>query len=309
MNIAITGSAGLIGSYLREHLKAAGHHVMPIIRTGTPMRKGGIFWDPESGWLDMDPMVRYDAVIHLAGENIAHRWTGEKKIDIYHSRVDATRLLCKTLAIFPPKLFICASAVGFYGDCDDFVLDETHPPGEGFLANLCVDWEAAAHEIADHSRVVSLRFGMVLSKKGGVLKKMIGVFRLGTGGPLGDGQQYYSWVAIEDAVRAIEFIIENQNISGAVNIASPEAATNELFTTTLARALKRPAIMHIPEAMLRMTYGQFATEVLLASTRAYPQKLLEHGFEFKHPHLKAALEEILKAPKKANADNRRKVTL
>ncbi|MCK5641699.1 MAG: NAD-dependent epimerase/dehydratase family protein, partial [Gammaproteobacteria bacterium] len=188
MNIAITGSAGLIGSYLREHLKAAGHHVMPIIRTGTPMRKGGIFWDPESGWLDMDPMVRYDAVIHLAGENIAHRWTGEKKIDIYHSRVDATRLLCKTLAIFPPKLFICASAVGFYGDCDDEVLDETHPPGEGFLANLCVDWEAAAHEIADHSRVVSLRFGMVLSKKGGALKKMIGVFRLAAGGPLGDGQ-------------------------------------------------------------------------------------------------------------------------
>lgn len=309
MNIAITGSSGLIGSYLTRRFKADGHHVIPIIRVGSPMREDGIFWDPETGWLDIDPAAGYDAIIHLAGENIAHRWSNGKKFNIYHSRVEATHLLCKTLAIFPPKLFICASAVGFYGSRGETILDETSPPGQGFITNLCVDWEAAAQEIAEHSRVVSLRFGMILSKDGGALKKLICEFKLGAGGPFGNGQQYYSWVTLEDTARAIEFIIENSDISGAVNLTSPEPVTNASFASTLAQALGKPNRIHIPEALLKISYGQFATEVLLASARVYPEKLLRHNFEFKHPNLEKALEEILKAQRNANVDDRHKVTL
>lgn len=300
MLIAVSGSHGFVGSALCSHLAAKGHTVRRIVRI-SPAPPHDIFYDPETGCTDTDALEGIDVVIHLAGRNIATRWTPENKFQIYQSRTRTTDILARAITNLkkPPKLFICASAIGFYGDCQDKILTESAFPGNGFLANLCSQWEANCSPIADAGiRVVSLRFGMILDRSGGALAKMLPAFRLGLGAKLGTGRQYQSWVTLEDVVRAVEFIIENHSISGIVNVTSPNPVTNSEFTVALGSALHRPAFFRAPAWLLKLLFRQFATEVLLASTRVIPQKLTSANFHFKHPDLDLALKQILVLYKK-----------
>lgn len=274
MRIALTGSSGLIGTALWDFLHGKGHEIIPIPRS-------------------QEKMVAPDAVIHLAGENIASgRWTAEKKHRIRASRVDGTRHLAERLATFatPPSVLICASAVGYYGSRGDDVMTEDSMRGEGFLAELCEAWEAAAAPARERGiRVVHTRFGMVLSGKGGALPKMMRPFRFGLGGPLGNGTQWMSWVAIDDVCEAIAHILATPSLHGPLNVTSPNPVRNRDFTQTLAKALRRPALFPVPAFALRLVLGEMADELLLASCRAIPKVLLESGYAFRYPHLSDCL--------------------
>jgi len=238
----------------------------------------------------------FDAVIHLSGENVAGRWTEAKKKRIRDSRVLSTLNLSNALvnAVQQPKTFVCASAIGYYGNRGDEILTEDSPSGDGFLADVCREWEAAT-EPAAHVGIctVNLRTGLVLSREGGALKQMLLPFRLGLGGSIGDGGQWWSWIHIEDFVAAIHHILQNDAIKGAVNMTAPNAVTNIEFTQTLANTLKRPAILPIPAFAARMAFGEFADEGLLASARVQPTKLTARKFEFKFPGLEAALRALI----------------
>jgi len=302
MRIAITGSSGLVGSALLPVLADAGDETARITRPGSAAA-GDLSWDPEAGVLDASQLEGFDAVIHLAGEGIANRrWSDEQKAKIQDSRVKGTRLLCGALAGLrnKPSVLACASAIGYYGNRGDELLTESSPPGDGFLAEVVKQWEAAAEPARQAGiRVVHARLGVVLSSQGGALKKMLLPFKMGMGGKISKGRQYMSWVTIDDVVAAFRFLLTAPALEGAVNVVAPNPATNYEFTKALGRALRRPTVFPMPGFMARLAFGEMADELLLASTRVQPDKLLKAGFVFRYPTLDEALRHVLgkEAPK------------
>ncbi len=278
MKILVTGSSGLIGSQLIPYLVARGHAVVRLVRSETGRDGDAIRWDPVVGTLDRAAVEGLDAVVHLAGEDISSgTWTAAKKARIRQSRVEGTGLLARTLASLDrrPHVFACASATGYYGDRGDEILTEESEPGTGFLASVCRDWEEAATPAAAAGiRVAHLRLGVVLSADGGALARMLGPFRLGLGGPLGSGRQYVSWVAMDDTLGAIGHVLSTQALRGAVNVASPKPVTHSEFARTLGRVLGRPTVLGMPAFAARLMFGEMADEVLLASQRLGPARLL-----------------------------------
>lgn len=290
MRIIISGSSGLIGSGLLARLAEEGHDVLGL-RRGAP-GSAPVVWQPDEGWIQDGALEGCDAVVHLAGASIGEgRWSVRRKRELRSSRVDATRLLVEHIASLErkPRVLISASAVGYYGDRGDEVLDEDAGPGEGFLAGLCTEWEQEALRAEEAGvRTVLLRFGVVISRRGGALPRMLFPFRLGLGGRLGSGGQWMPWVSLEDALRAIEWAIETE-IAGPVNVTAPDAVTNAQFTRALARQMHRPAFFRVPRLALRIALGQSADELLMWSARATPARLLESGFEFRHPDIASGL--------------------
>jgi len=297
MNILVTGAGGFIGTTVVSRLTECGHRVVPLRRTAASSEAGPT-WNPETGQVHLAPAFPLDAVVHLAGENIAQRWTAGAKARIRASRVEATRLLSEGLAraSHPPKVLVCASAIGFYGDRGEEVLDEDSPPGTGFLAEVCQAWEAATMPARQRGiRVVHLRLGIVLARQGGALAKMLPAFRFGLGGRLGSGRQYWSWITLEDVVRVVELALLDGRLSGAANTVAPEAVTNAGFTATLSRALHRPAFLPVPALLVRAAFGEMGRETLLASARVRPARLLGAGFKFRFPDLGTAFRHLLGA--------------
>jgi uncharacterized protein len=292
MKILISGSTGLVGSALVPTFQSSGHDVVRLVRSSNS-GAGSIAWNPMSGQLSAANLEGIDAAVHLAGENIAaRRWTPAQKTLIRESRVAGTRLLAETLAKLkePPKTLVCASAIGFYGDRSDQRLNEDSPPGTGFLADTCREWEAAAKPAADRGiRVVHLRTGIVLASQGGALAKMLTPFRLGIAGIIGDGQQYMSWISLDDLVAVISFALSSQTLRGPVNAVAPNPVTNHEFTKTLGRVLRRPTVFPMPAFAARLAFGEMADGLLLASARVEPKRLVEAGFRFRFPELEGAL--------------------
>ena len=297
MRILVTGSTGLIGSVLVPILTAGGHSVVRLVRAPPRPGEAEIPWDPTAGRIDAAGLEGLDAVVHLAGENIAAgRWTAVRKARIRDSRVQGTRLLAGTLARLsrPPRVLVCASAIGYYGARGEEVLREDSPPGQGFLADLCREWEAASESAAQAGiRVVRLRTGIVLTPRGGALKQMLLPFRLGVGGKIGSGKQYLSWIALDDLLGAFLHALTTESLQGAVNAVAPHPVTNLEFTKTLGRALKRPTVFPVPAFAARLVLGEMADELLLASQRVHPRRLLDSGFRFTLPTLDSALRRAL----------------
>jgi len=292
MKILVSGSTGLVGSALVPFLLTGGHQVARLVRS-QPTAGGEVPWDPAAGRLEATNLEGLDAVVHLAGERITGRWTAAKKARIRSSRVQGTRLLAETLAR-PPKTLVCASAIGYYGHRGDELLREESPPGAGFLAEVCREWEAAARPAAEKGiRVVQLRIGVVLSAAGGALALMLTPFKLGLGGRVGTGQQYMSWIALDDLAGIIQHALANESLRGPVNAVAPRAITNREFTKTLGRVLGRPTIFPMPAFAARLAFGQMADELLLASARVEPTRLIASGYKFRTPELEAALRHLL----------------
>jgi uncharacterized protein (TIGR01777 family) len=296
MKILLAGGSGFIGHALRPQLEAAGHQVVSLVRRAarTPAE---IFWQPETGELDPAALTGVDAVINLAGENIAGgRWTAGRRERIMRSRVDATRTLVVAIGklAVKPRVFVSASAVGFYGNRGDEVLTEQSTIGLGFLPGVCLAWETHAEGAARNGvRTVLLRFGMVLGREGGALAKQLPLFRLGLGGPLGDGQQWVSWIAMDDLVAAVLAALTNEKLRGPVNVVAPHPVRNAEFTRILGEVLRRPAKIPAPPWALHLAFGDMASEVLLASTRVEPKALVKSGFAFRHPELEPTLRSLL----------------
>lgn len=292
MRVAITGSSGFVGAALVTSLRADGHEVIRLQR-GSGGGAGTARWDPASGEVDGAALGRVDAVVHLAGENVAGgRWTAARKGAIAASRGPATLALCRSLASLPqpPAVLVSASATGIYGDRGEEQLDETSPAGSGFLADVARAWEAGAEPLrARGTRVVNLRIGMVLDPSGGALQRMLLPFRLGLGGRLGHGRQWVSWITRDDLVAAIRFALQRSDLSGPVAAVSPNPVTNREFTAALGRALRRPTILPAPAFALRLVFGEMATALLLSSQRVQPRRLLATGFVFAQPTLDQAL--------------------
>jgi uncharacterized protein (TIGR01777 family) len=299
MNVAITGSTGLIGSALVPRLTSGSHGVVRLVRGAPAMGSAERVarWDPATGAVEPG-LDGVDAVVHLAGESVAGgRWTEARKRRIRDSRVGATRRLCETLARLPrlPRVLVAASAIGYYGDRGDEVLREESPPGVGFLPEVCREWEAAAEPAARRGiRVVHVRIGLVLSPKGGALAAMLPAFRLGLGGPVGTGAQWMSWIGMDDALGAILHALMNEALAGPVNLVAPAPVTNREFARTLARVLRRPAIFPFPAFAARAVFGhQMADELLLASARVVPERLQATGYAFRDVTLEGALRRLL----------------
>lgn len=296
MRILISGSSGLIGSELVPYWSALGYEVARLVRGTTPAGAGDRRWRPEDGGINPKDLEGFDAVVHLAGENVAAgRWTAAKKGRIRASRVEGTALLARALADInrPPAVLLCASATGYYGDRADEPLDEDSGPGDSFLSSVCRAWEEAAAPAARAGiRVASIRTGIALTRYGGALKAMLPPFRLGLGGRIGSGRQFMSWIAMEDLVRVYDFVLTGR-LSGPVNAVSPEPATNRAFAETLAGVLGRPSVIPFPAAAARLALGSMADELLLASAKAYPKRLEEAGFSFRYPLLEGALRQAL----------------
>lgn len=297
MKILVTGASGFIGSALVPFLARAGHVVTRLTRRPGASPPGEPRWDPATGAIDPTVIEGFDAVVHLAGEDISSgAWTREKKRRIRDSRVDGTSLLARALAGLarPPATLACASAIGYYGDRADERLDESSAPGTGFLASVCRDWEAAATPARSAGiRVTHLRFGVVLSPSGGALAKMLGPFRRGAGGPIGGGRQYVSWIALDDALAAIRHALVTRALDGAVNVASPNPVTQAEFAKTLGHALGRPTLLSVPGFAVKLVLGEMAGETILASQRLTPARLLATGYAFEFPRLDAALRHLL----------------
>jgi uncharacterized protein (TIGR01777 family) len=296
MNILVTGAAGLIGTALTSYLTQNKHHVIRLVRKAQPA-PGEIRWDPSALTLDTEALEGLDAVVHLAGENIAEgRWTARKKLRIRESRIQGTRFLAQSLArLFdPPKVLVSVSAIGYYGDRGEELLDEESDPGKGFLADVCREWEAATAPAAMRGiRVVHPRLGMVFSTAGGALARMLPAFRLGIGGRIGSGRQYMSWITIEDLVGILDYAIHNGSLHGPVNAVSPDPATNQDFSITLGRVLSKPAFLALPAFAARIAFGEMADALLLASARVSPVRLKESGYKFQFPELEGALRHAL----------------
>ena len=293
--VLVSGSSGLVGSALVPVLAASDHQVTRLVRSGSSS-EGLLVWDPTKP-LAPESVSGFDAVVHLAGESIVGRWTEEKKRRIVDSRVLPTRHLAEALAKTsqPPQVFICASAIGYYGDRADEVLREASGPGQRFSSQLCLQWEAAAQPAAAAGiRTVNLRFGIVLSAAGGALKQMLLPFRLGIGGNMGNGRQWMSWVDLRDVTAVILHILKTDSLHGPVNMTAPNPVTNAEFTKTLASVLSRPAIFPMHTFAARLVFGQMADELLLASQRVEPAKLLASGYLFQQPELRESLQTILK---------------
>ncbi len=294
---AIAGASGLVGSALTTSLAAGGHTVLRLVRQRQPDDDGTVAWDPEQGPQQPERLEDLDAFIYLAGANIAGgRWSERRKRLLVTSRVDAVARLVESLGALenPPRTFVSASAIGYYGDCGKRTVDEGAPSGEGFLADLARRWEdAASRAEAWGARVVLARFGVVLSARGGALAKMLPAFKLGLGGPLGSGQQLMSWVALEDAVGAVHHALDHDDLHGPVNVVAPEPLPQREFARVLGRVLRRPAIAPMPAAALRLMFGEMAEETLLASTGVVPGRLQEIGYSFQYPELEGALRHEL----------------
>lgn len=299
LRIAVSGAGGLIGSALVPALTGGGHRVMRLVRR--PAETGSeIGWEPNSGRLDLARMTGIDVVFHLAGENLAEgRWSAEKKTRIRDSRVQPTRRLSEALAAMeqPPRLLVSASAIGYYGNRGGAILNEESPPGRDFLASICKDWEAGTEPAAAAGiRVVNPRFGMVLSPRGGALAAMMKVFRMGVGGSVGSGQQWVSWVTIDDLIGALLHFMASQDLAGPVNVVAPQPVQNGRFAEILGRVMGRPSAMKVPAFAARMAFGEMADAVLMASQRVEPARLLASGYAFRYPELEPALRYLLAPP-------------
>ncbi len=288
MRVVVTGASGFIGSALVGRLEQEGHVVAALSRGG-----GAGQWDPRSGHFDLSSVEGAGAVVHLAGESIGGRWTPAKKERILKSRVEGTTLVARVVAETGVPVLISGSAIGFYGDRRDELLDESQPAGEGFLAEVVRQWEDATSQARPKARVVLARTSVVLDRRGGSFPRMLLPFRLGVGGPIGSGGQWWSWITLEDEIRALIHCLEN-DLEGPVNLASPHPSRNAEFAKALGHALHRPAILPAPAAALKLLLGaEFAREVLLAGQRVVPTRLAGTGFEWSHPGLEQALAAIL----------------
>ena len=298
MKVLLSGASGLVGSALIPVLTGGGHQVVRLVRSQPRDEVSEVHWDPEAGDIDAAGLKGVGAAVHLAGESIATgRWTAAKKARILESRVKGTRLLAEALAELkqPPKVLVSASAVGYYGDRGEETLREDSGSGSAFfLSNVCRQWEAATEPAEDAGiRVVNLRFGIMLSSVGGALPRLLTPFRMGVGGRLGSGKQFMSWIAIDDVIGAILHTMGTETLRGAVNAVAPEPVTNREFTRTLGRVLGRPTVFPMPAFAARLAFGQMADELLLASQRVEPAKLLASGYLFRFPELEAALRHLL----------------
>jgi uncharacterized protein (TIGR01777 family) len=311
MKILVSGASGLIGTALLPALRAEGHTVGRLVRPEAGRAgPGDVAWDIGAGTIDAAALARFDAVVHLGGASVAAlRWTAAVRERIRASRIDSARLLARAIAAQerPPGVLVQASAVGYYGDRGDEILTETSAPGRGFLSRVCIDWEAEAVPAAARGvRVVFLRFGVVLSARGGALAKMLPVFRLGIAGRIGSGRQLMPWLALDDAVGIVRHAILTETspagaqsgglLSGPVNAVAPEQVTNAGFTRALGRVLRRPTLIPLPAFAARLALGDVADEMLLASLRVVPAALVAGGYVFRQPALEPALESILSAP-------------
>jgi uncharacterized protein len=293
--ILVTGSSGLVGSALIPSLRGAGARIARLARTSTVQGANDeerIPWNPSEP-ISPNAVSGFDAVIHLAGESIVGRWNPDKKTILRDSRVPPTTYLAQALAQakVKPGVFLSASAVGYYGNRGDELLNEQSGPGTGFTADLARDWEAASLPAADAGiRTVQMRIGIVLSPKGGALRKMLLPFKMGVGGRLGDGRQWMSWIDLHDIIGAIQHLLRSDLIHGPVNLVAPKSVTNAEFSTTLGGVLSRPAIFPVPPFAARLAFGEMADELLLASQRVEPTRLISSGYPFRYPSLKASLE-------------------
>jgi len=298
LKILVSGTSGLVGSALVPFLTAGGHQVIRLVRGQPRPGANEVQWDPVRGVRDLPRIEGLDVVVHLAGENIAAgRWTPERKARIRESRVRGTKILSETLSqlVLPPKVFISASAVGYYGDRGDEVVHEESPPGRNFLAEVCTAWEGATEAaVRKGIRVVHLRTGLVLSGKGGALARMLVPFRLGAGGIIGSGGQYMSWVSLDDTVGIIHHVLMSETVTGAANAVTPYPVTNSEFTKMLGIVLHRPTPLPVPAFALRLALGrEMADALLLLSTRVQPRRLIETAYPFRHPYLGDALRHVL----------------
>lgn len=294
MKILLSGASGFIGSHLSSFFKDGKHEVVSLIRN---KNKEGIFWDPEKQVLSKDEIEGFDVVINLAGENIGNgRWSQEKKKRIYESRVKSTQLLADTITKLtkPPKVYVNASAIGYYGTDASGTVNEDSPSGKGFLAKVCKDWENAALPISQAGiRTIFTRFGAVLGANGGALSKMLIPFKLGLGGKIGTGKQWMGWIAIDDLILAMHHCMMNASISGPANFTSPQLINNEEFTKALGQVLHRPTIFPLPAAIAKLILGEMAEEVLLSSIKAEPTILINSHYSFRYPDIKQALQHML----------------
>lgn len=295
MNVLITGSSGLIGTQLTRFLTENGHHVYRMQRNGQSDQP--FSWDPAAGNISMDDAIQLDAVINLSGASIADgRWTEKRKKLILESRINSTRLLAETLADMQnrPKVFISGSAIGFYGDSGEQAVDEDSKPGSNFLATVAQRWEEAAQPAsAAGIRTVNIRTGVVLSPEAGMLDKLLLPFKLGLGGIVGNGKQYLSWVSIHEIINMIQFLLENESLSGPVNLVAREPVTNHTFTKTLGVVLNRPTLIPLPAYAVKLAFGEMGEELLLSGARVMPKRLTDAGYEFVDISLEAALRSLL----------------
>ncbi len=296
MRVLMSGASGLIGHRLSALLRQSGHEVARMVRRVPDA--GEVQWRPGVA-LDAEKVAGFDAVIHLAGKNVAGIWTEKFKRELHASRVVGTDTLAEAAAESykrngQPRIFLCASATGYYGNRGDEVLTEDSAPGKGFLAETCVAWEAAAQPARDAGlRVVNVRIGVVLAKDGGALKPLLLPFKLGLGGRIGDGRQFWSWVSLDDVVGAFVFALEHEQVRGPVNAVSPQPARNAEFVKALGRVLHRPTILPLPAWVIRLVMREMGEEMLLSSARVEPAKLMADGYRFQHPELEEALHHVL----------------
>jgi uncharacterized protein len=300
MKVLISGGSGLVGGALTGALRADGHTVCHLVRPGGKAAPGDVQWNPLSALVEVPAMEGFDAVVNLNGASIADgRWTSKRKMILRGSRVDSTRVLVDALSHLrqPPRVFVCASATGYYGNRGDEVLKETSGYGNDFLAILCRAWEGEAARAASSGiRTVIARFGIILCAEGGALPRMLTPFKFGAGGRLGSGKQWMSWIALEDVVRALRAAIDDARWNGPVNLVSPEPVRNSDFTRVLASVLHRPAIFPAPALGLRLALGEMADALLLSSQRVLPECLQRYGFAFRYENLEAALHAVLAKP-------------
>lgn len=297
MKILIGGSSGLVGTALIKSLEAEGHEVFRLVRHA-PSSKTEVEWSPDRYSIALARIEGFDAVLNLAGESIAEgRWTDDKKRKIRESRVKGTKLLGDALANLtkPPQTFICASAIGYYGNRGDEILTEASTPGNDFLAEVCVEWEKATALATEKGiRVVNARFGVILDLDGGALKKMLPPFRLGVGGKVGSGKQWMSWITLEDVISGLNFALDHDSVRGPVNFVAPNPVTNAEFTKTLGKVLSRPTLLPIPAFGVRLAFGEMGEALLLAGQRVAPKALLHAGYNFEYSTLENALRHALK---------------
>jgi len=292
MRIGVTGASGLLGTALTPVLRGAGHEVVCIGRGPD----ADVRWSPAAGQIDVPSCDGIDAFVHLAGANVGQRWTRAHRRELRDSRVAGTTLIARTAAALAPRprVLVCASAVGIYGNAGDIVCDESAPVGHDYLAEVCQAWESSADAArAAGIRTVHLRFGVILSRHGGALRKLLPVFRLGAGGRVGNGRQWMSWLSVDDAVGIVRFALEHRELSGAVIATAPTPVTNGEFTRTLAHVVQRPALFPVPALALNLVFGEMAQATLLASQRAVPRRLLAAGYAFRHATLEPALRAVV----------------